>query len=372
LIKLNEEQNKAKQKIIRWYRKETYRKQIFTLSGIAGSGKSTILKYILAELGIESRTQIMTFTGKASQVLNNKGTPCRTIHSTVYKPIEKKDKDGEIIIEFQRKSKYEFYDTLLFVIDECSMLTNEVLDDLKMMGKPILLIGDHNQLPSIGEGHKYLDEPDVRLLKPERHALDNPIIFLANQIVEGNLRMTNQNLSDYVKVTNKYTTKDMLDADQVLVAKNKTRIRLNDKLRFKLGIESDYPVKGDKLVCKKNNWKVYLEDNDQYIFLVNGLSGINMANVCEANDYELLFKPDFGSDYFCLDNVDYDFLREEDVKIRRDLEYFQYGYAITCHSSQGSEYDSVFIKYENLYKTDMTKWLYTAVTRAVNKLIIGY
>jgi exodeoxyribonuclease-5 len=174
----------------------------------------------------------------------------------------------------------------------------------------------------------------------------------------------------------------LLKSDIVICGKNSTRDKLNEMIRdmyFKsIGIDKPLPemMVGDKLICRKNNW--ILEKNG--INLINGLIGrvtdIDMESSTK-NVVPIDFKPDF---------IDAEF---EDVPINMKYfkgdattktlikntphvgELFELGYAITCHLSQGSQYEKVIVFCERMGDNDYyKKWLYTAVTRASEKLIL--
>ncbi|MDO8604900.1 MAG: AAA family ATPase, partial [Phaeospirillum sp.] len=87
--------------IRQWFQNRTDEQQVFRLFGFAGTGKSTVLKFALEDLGLSPHTEdcpgvvTATFTGKAALVLRRKGTPARTIHSLIYSVIEATDEEIE-------------------------------------------------------------------------------------------------------------------------------------------------------------------------------------------------------------------------------------------------------------------------------------
>ena len=197
---------------------------------------------------------------------------------------------------------------------------------------------------------------------------------------------------------NELTTGMLLWADQIICAKNETRIMLNNKIRDLLGRYGD-PQDGDKVICLKNNWDIYsVNDNP----LVNGTIGylkntfstyINLPkNITSNGQFKKLdiltanFISDTNEDYGIL-NMDKQLILtgepgldwKTSYKMGRNWrwqkaipEQFTYGYAITCHKSQGSEWDNVLVIEENFpfNKEEHKRWLYTACTRAAKRLVI--
>ena len=85
MITFNDQQIEAIRKAIRWYFVDSFNQQCFTLGGLAGVGKTTVVNTIVHMLGLPSHDVIFaTLTGKASLVLRLKGNPSNTIHSTFY------------------------------------------------------------------------------------------------------------------------------------------------------------------------------------------------------------------------------------------------------------------------------------------------
>ena len=178
--------------------------------------------------------------------------------------------------------------------------------------------------------------------------------------------------------------------DQILVGKNLTRNTINDLMRKNLfHRKSSFPEDGDKIICLHNDWGV-LNDNEDA--LVNGLTGTihNIraqvpSNEVVAETFCADFLPDYeGATMFTGLEMDTCMFTEHEAgknkynaKLPVCLEYmphyFDYGYCITTHKSQGSEWDKVMVFAENMPrmgKEEYKKFLYTATTRAVKKLII--
>lgn len=152
-----------------------------------------------------------------------------------------------------------------------------------------------------------------------------------------------------------------------------------------MSIEEDEPVIGDKVICLKNNWDIISDYGDA---LINGMIG-TITNVHVGSSWffrhscYIDFTPeDYESDIFGFKSVSIDYklitkgeksiTKENFGSIPRNMrpEEFDYGYAITCHKSQGSEYDKVLLLEEVLRRDMHARWLYTGVTRAKEKLTL--
>jgi exodeoxyribonuclease V len=352
------------------------RKPLFRLFGYAGTGKTTLAKHFAEN--IDGEVQFAAFTGKAAQVLRSKGAEnARTLHSLIYRP------RGEEAVENETTGKTSMSPTFalnrqspiskakLIVVDECSMVDEQLGRDLMSFGTPILVLGDPGQLPPISGGGYFTEhEPDHLLTKIHRQARDNPIIRLAMDVREGR----ELEIGDYgsTKVITKDTvTKDLvLGADQVLVGTNKTRRRYNMRLRELKGFTSDVPQSGDKMVCLRNDpakgllngslWKVMTASKE------TAKPGIN-----------LLISPDEESTMDSVSKIKLlkQFFEDPDSEIpwqsKKRYDDFDFGYALTVHKAQGSQWNNVVLFDESYaFKEMRQRWLYTAVTRAAEKLTV--
>lgn len=374
----------------KWYR--TMNKQVWEISGIAGSGKTTMVYHLINKLGIKLYdVAFVAYVGKATLALCRKGTPAKTIHSFIYELVEepKRTKDGDIVVDDELGKtvfapKFVKKESLpknikLIVVDEGAMVSKPIADDLKSYGIPIIVLGDRNQLPPVTGESVFLINPDVNLTKPMRQSLDSPIIYLAQRAIEGKTIQYGK-YGDTCFVIPKDMVKDsmMLKSDVTICAKNSTREIINNRVRHDiLKINTDSPVVGDKMICRQNNWTKCIAEN---IFLINGLIGYVERIDRESYDTRKLnidFRPEFLKDE-CFNNIalDYRYLMAPyEVKRKTPRTFynkFEYAYAITCHLSQGSEYDSVFVYDERVGTFEYYKqWLYTAITRSSNSLIIA-
>ena len=180
---------------------------IFRVFGYAGTGKTTIIKHLIEEYQLF--TSFAAFTGKAAMVMRQHDLPAQTIHSLIYKPIppnkkkcdelltqakackDKKEKT-RLYLELNEARKVEFAlldlkdsdlaGSELLVLDECSMVNEDMLKDLLSFNVPMLVLGDPGQLPPInGVGALVGNKPNVLLTQIHRQAADNPIIDFATR-----------------------------------------------------------------------------------------------------------------------------------------------------------------------------------------------
>jgi len=350
--------------------------QIFRLFGYAGTGKTTLARYFAEH--VDGSVQFAAFTGKAAQVLRSKGASnARTIHSLIYRP------RGEEAVSDEETGKTSVSPTFalnrqspvakakLIIVDECSMVDEALGRDLLSFGTPILVLGDPGQLPPISGGGFFTEhEPDHLLTEIHRQARDNPIIRLALDVREGKEFM----LGDYgaAQVIGKEDVNQelVLGADQVLVGTNRTRRRYNARLRELKGFDADYPQAGDKLVCLRNDpskgllngslWKVMTASRETV------KPGINLLVSPEEDD------PDRGVAKIKLLKAAFESPDEEiPWQQKKRFDDFDYGYALTVHKSQGSQWNNVVLFDESwAFRDTRQRWLYTAVTRAAERLTV--
>ena len=377
----------------RYKRKERYT----VISGYAGTGKSTLVKFIVAALpNINPDEDVIytSFTGKATQVLQKKGNKnVSTLHKLLFESIPKPDGT------FFRKP-VEFIPYKIVIVDECSMVPKELLQRLIKYNVHIICLGDPGQLPPINknEDNHLLDHPHIFLDEIMRQEAESEIINLTMDIRAGKPLTRYQGKEVQVLNKDELTTGMLLWADQIICAKNETRIALNNQMRDLLG-RSGGPQDGDKVICLKNNWDIYsVNDNP----LVNGTIGylkdsfstyLNLPRQITSDGQpkklDILtanFISDTEEDYGIL-NMDKQLITtgvpgldwKTSYKMGRNWRFqdkipdqFTYGYAITCHKSQGSEWDNVLVIEEGFpfEKEEHKQWLYTAATRAAKKLVI--
>lgn len=338
-------------------------KQIFRLFGFAGTGKTTLARH-LAE-GAET-VCYGAFTGKAALMMQRNGCAgASTIHSLIYIV---DDYGGSVT--FIRNHASAAKDADLIVIDECSMVGPDIAADLLSFGRPILVLGDPAQLPPVnGAGYFTNAEPDAMLTEIHRQAADNPIIRMATLVREGGVLERGTYGKSRVVARGTLENEEVLSASQVLVGMNMTRRGFNAKIRRLLGRSDELPEEGDRLVCLRN---------DKTCGIFNGglFTVLDVVEKRRSPAFTMMLASD-------------DFPNREaiKVKVRREMftggfedldreqlrgtQQFDYGYALTCHKAQGSQWPDVIVYDESrAFREDAGRWLYTAITRASDQITV--
>lgn len=339
--------------------------QVFYLAGYAGTGKTTLAKS-LAE-GVTGKVLFGAFTGKAALVLRKKGCwNATTIHSMIYK-IDEFSKGWEP--KFILNPDSPVRDAELVVIDECSMVGTELGTDLLSFGKKVLVIGDPAQLPPVKSAGFFTNrEPDFMLTEVHRQAADNPIIAMSMKIREGGRLLYGPYGDSKVITRSEIDADQILAADQVLVGLNKTRHLYNDRIRALKGMDPSGPQVGDRLVCLRNNKEKRLLNGQLFeISKINGADKYGTDMLATSEDHIEALPTSIY--------VMHEFFRGQDQNLswedKRDTDEFHYGYALTCHKSQGSQWNNVVMFDEaSAFREDAIRWRYTALTRAAERITV--
>jgi len=363
-----DKQKEALKAVDRWYHEYvTSRKpskQVFYCAGYAGTGKSTLARHFAESV---NNCAFGAYTGKAALVMRKNGCEgARTIHSMIYIADQNK-KTGEVTWHLNRQSFLNDVD--LVIIDECSMVDESLAKDLLSFRKPILVLGDPGQLPPVnGAGFFTNRTPDIMLTEIHRQAKDNPIIHLATIIRNGKLPALGQYGQSVI--SNKMTTSDLMNADQVLVGRNITRENFNNKIRKLKGFDPDFPVIGDKLICLQNDKDLGILNGE--MFELKEILKTKNTDKSNFFNFRLISQDNEERDSFLVKVHKSFFLDDIPVpnwKVLKGTQSFNYAYAITAHKSQGSQWNNVFILDESwCFGEDRWKWLYTSVTRASEKI----
>lgn len=364
------------------------------IAGYAGTGKSTLIKFIISALNLEPSKDVayVAFTGKAASVLRNKGCPnASTAHKLLY--YSKKLPSGKFI--FTPKHHLE-NDYKLIVVDEISMLPLELWLLLLSHGIHILACGDPFQLPPVNKDadNHVLDTPHIFLDEIMRQEEESEIIRLTMDI--RNFKPINYFKGNEIQIISPEEVVDGMYtwADQIITATNRKRMEINNYMRAAAG-RGAAPEIGDKIIACRNCWDITdIMGNNA---LVNGTIGY-ISNFEEEDkkfpifqfpQVKLLRSTILSIDDDIFDDVmiDYQALVEGKKSLTPQQEYilskrpslkesmpieFNYGYAITCHRAQGSEWDKVLVFEENFPfdKEEHARWLYTACTRPSQKLVL--
>lgn len=368
------QQEQALSAIAKWLSSRSS-SRVFKLFGFAGTGKTTLISEI-ANL-VKGQVLYMAYTGKAALVMQRKGcVGATTIHGAIYRAVED-PKTGKL--EFTLNMDSIVSTASLIIIDEVSMVNQEIGEDLLSFGKKILVLGDPFQLPPVkGEGFFTSGAPDFMLTEIHRQAKENPIIRLSIDIREG-LPIKKQSY-DQCKVFDRKVLKSkefdeiFKNVDQVVCGMNKTRMALNSRIRLCKGIadieDLTMPKKGDKLICLRNNRKKGLLNGGLWSAVSvqsiqgHGVHFINMTPLDEMDDIEFTGK--IPKEFF---NGTEDTL---DWKYKKTIDEFTFGDALTVHKSQGSQWNSVLVVDESsVFREHSARHLYTAVTRASENVLIA-
>lgn len=385
--------------------------QVRRVFGYAGTGKTSLANELAAS--VTGEVLFGAYTGKAAYVLRQKGgraAGASTIHSLIYRSKEKSrarlreleqailelraelrsQVDPEEPLPFSRKlceleadleeekgqAARPFFDlnpespvkdAALLVLDECSMIDGQMGEDILSFGTKVLVLGDPAQLPPVMGGGFFTEgRPDTMLTEIHRQAADNPIIRLATIIREGgHLQPGKYGESTVWAQGTRLDPEYVMDADQLLVGRNATRRASNARARQLLGHgDQPLPVVGDRLVCLRNNHE---------LGLLNGAM-FTAAGCLDTGDMKCALTVQPEGDGRPLDveaHTHYFLGRESDLQWyeKKEAQEFDYGYALTCHKAQGSQWNRVTVFDESwCFKADRYKWLYTAVTRAAERV----
>lgn len=340
-MKLNEEQKFVIQEVIK------QKKLIQTVSGYAGTGKSTLIRHLFELL---PNYAVCAFTGKAANVLRKNGLPAKTIHSLIYKAYS--DYDGKVYFSLAGS-----IDCDGIIVDEASMVSEYLYEDLKSFGKPLIFVGDHGQLEPIGDKFNLMSSPDYTLETIHRNA--GEIAHFAEYIRKGykpGSWQIRNGIGKQVKFISKFAHDEVAaSVDQVICAYNKTRAETNRMIRSKIG-KGIFPEEGDRVICLKNNAPKGLFNGMQ-----GAISEIRPDNIMLFSSEDLSVETTFDKKTF--GQVKYEFDSDRDAPIP-----FDYAYCITAHKSQGSEYDEVLVLEQKCDLWEHSRWAYTAASRARKKL----
>lgn len=386
-------------------------KQIFRLFGYAGTGKTTMARHLAG--GVSGGVIFAAYTGKAASVLRASGAPdARTLHSLIYIPkersrtqllalqktlsevdqmikeagdpqpshlVERRAKMMKLVEAEERSASRPAFDlnlesdlrgASLLVVDECSMVDDAMASDILSFGVPVLVLGDPAQLPPVsGEGAFTNARPDIMLTEIHRQARDNPIIDLATRIRSGDpLPLGRYGDSE---VTERTGPERAIAADQILVGLNRTRVSTNARVRQLRHLDADpYPGDGEKLVCLRNDKEFGFLNGTLHIqkgpsTLAGGYVNLNIVPEDSPEGLPVLVPA--HPEWFKGDPKDIGYWD------RKNAQEFTFGYALTCHKAQGSQWSDVLVidESESFRQADTSRrWLYTAVTRAKERVTV--
>ncbi|MGY2048790.1 ATP-dependent DNA helicase [Methylobacterium sp. JK268] len=341
--------------------------QVFRLFGFAGTGKTTLARRVAED--VEGGVLFAAYTGKAASVMRQRGChDAATIHSLIYRARE--DKEGGPAFTLNRTGPVS--KTALIVIDECSMVDGDLGNDLLSFGKPVLVLGDPAQLPPVKGGGFFTEaEPDVMLTEIHRQAADDPIIRLAMAVRKGGRLETGRYGASAVVNRRGITPEAVLAADQVLVGLNRTRRLYNGRIRELMGQTDPMPAVGEKLVCLRNDrTKGLLNGSTWTVQALRAAPRPDLVrlDVVPEDDPALRRRP---QDIRVLRAVIEGSDEPIPAILRRESDEFTYGYALTVHKAQGSQWDRVVLFDESFaFREHARRWLYTGLTRAAQAITV--
>ena len=420
---MSKDQIEAKKTILDWVNTRN-RRSFLTLGGYAGTGKTTLISEVKKQLPKSWRVAFCAYTGKAASVMKERledadavslNDYVGTIHSLCYRVRE--DPDTKMHV-FERVPHIG-YD--LIVVDEASMVTEDIFRDLRMYGIPMLFVGDHGQLPPISSMSddgaagvfNLMENPMMRLEEVHRFGSDSSLLDISVMAREGvdipfkvfdervaKVKETDPMVNDFIL----NHLKDFSDG-VCLCGTNNTRVDVNQLIRMNLGtiedIEDKLPRIGDRVVCLKNNKSLVVPIYNGLLGRISevsevseqGLEDVYSMRVAmdEGFDYSgFVVKDNFGKMKYASDGKEFITVRElmkmksyltiaERRKMRKMgkrklwFDAFDFGYCLTVHKAQGSEWGNVMLFEETSGYWDSdykNKWLYTAVTRSNDRLLI--
>lgn len=329
--------------------------QTFVLHGLAGTGKTTVLSKIAPFI---AGSMLCTLTGKAASVLRRKtGLDVYTIHAAFYKLIgeEVKNKKRNPIFS-QAHITGELEGRVLF-LDECSMVNQKIANDLLRTGVKIVACGDPGQLPPV-EGDTFFSHPDATLTEIHRQALDSPIIRQAHRVRVGE-KYENDGDNFSVRGFGEVSNNEKTSADIILCWTNKTRQAVNKHIRQLRGYEmAPMPLAGETILCLRNAVDYGIFNGGLYTLLEPFVEGDTDITI------EVEGRP------VTVPYVNFHGLKSAIPEGVQATTWFDFGYALTVHKAQGSEWQKVILIDEYRRSEDRARWLYTGITRASEKIII--
>lgn len=374
-IIFNSQQEEAIAKAVQWFKgwqDRSHRKQVFFLAGYAGTGKTSIAQHIASLCAASHRVVYIAPTGKAASRLRQKGCKnAKTMHQFIYN-VRGEDEEGEPI--FVGKGVLE-EQPLLVVLDEASMIGEYDQKQLVSHGIPILALGDIGQIPPVKAVAAYTESNvDVLLTDIERQNADSNIVR-ASMFVRDGKRLPIREYDD-VRVRAAFTNTDLVEHSgedsQILCSFNKTRIDINKRVRAALKFEGDLPNIGEKIVCTFNQHGFNFMNGEQGI--VKGFCPVDDSEREDDDEIGLLVELKSLTDGK-VRKVKFNPLSfDKDVEVRTEAQKavggFDYGFCLTVHKSQGSEWQNVLVLEEIMRGNDYSKMMYTAITRAIARLTI--
>jgi exodeoxyribonuclease-5 len=396
-ITLTNTQETAVAQVCEWYHKYAPIRRHFKLGGYAGTGKTTIIKSIIERLTDSIPTpniQVVSFTGKAVSVLRNKGIlSAVTLHSLIYIPIQ--NSDGTVTFERRDNLVNGNGRINLVIFDEASMCSKQLYEDLVSYEVPVLWVGDPGQLEPVGDDINlmHFESCDVILDEIVRQIAGSPIIRLATKLRKGVPILAYTEIDETLGAVRAVSKRSLIpaneaiirtSADIIITAFNRERNKINREIREKR-FSSHHPgilSVDEPIIITKNDLKQGIFNGMMLTVLSinNEPRGLRVTGLTQTNEKVsvlLRSRPE------CLYTKEEESAQRQQDYLTRKIKStvpasWDYGYCLTCHKAQGSEWDNVMIyvpswwgnKGEELFSPQ--RWCYTAVTRAKGSVFYAF
>lgn len=382
MIDISPDQRHALDGVRAWLDDPT--EQTLTLGGLAGTGKTTLIREIMGW----RPCAIAALTGKAAFVLRTKGVEqACTLHSLIYQPQDAcKDcgKSKEWCTELNLQAHVTAYEqgqdtpkasalcpasgtktrflrvpAIAFgfvIVDEASMLNRRIVADLEAYRAKVLYVGDHGQLEPIGEDPRLMVDPQIRLEQIHRQADGSAIIHFAHRVRKGERPGRSCDGDDDEVLVQYGPPQNLAEFDVVLCGYNKTRVAVNARIRERRRFSGLRPEVGERVICLRN---------DSELGIFNGMQ----ATVMDLDDESIWIEDDVGNRIGSIPVMWEQFGQQKTLDRDRDRAQFDFGYALTVHKSQGSEFKKVCVLEQIAHSWSAPRWRYTAATRASERLV---
>jgi exodeoxyribonuclease-5 len=358
-IDLSDEQQAAVAQLLRFSKQEQ------SLGGYAGTGKTTLVGELVRRL---PGFRVCAFTGKAANVLRKKGVEASTIHSLIYLPVEEEWIDDEGVphrdVRWVKREPEDF-DGEGFIVDEASMVDRDLYADLLRYDLPIIFVGDHGQLPPVRGVFNPMANPDITLETIHRHAGEIPRFaeFVRQGHPPADWRKQKACSGTAVRFLPPATPlaevcRSAGEPDQVICAFNKKRTELNIAWRKLHGFPEGELVLGERIICLQNAREHDILNGQQGTLVAVDVVRERLVFRVDGEDREVVV-PFMTEAFHALQTPE----RDPDGRIP-----FDFAYAVTCHKSQGSEWDHVLVFEQYCRGWEHARWAYTAATRARRRL----
>ncbi|WP_417459058.1 ATP-dependent DNA helicase [Kordiimonas sp.] len=380
---LEPDQQEASDAIVSWARRAVTAGSgsHFTLAGLAGTGKTVLIKHTFDRLAAAGLPMVVaTPTAKAGNVLRRKGmNNVVTLHKLLYRFTGLMQTDeGDELPQFIDEGRWGVERPRLIGVDEGSMVDKRAFDTLVGRGVPVLFVGDHGQLPPVGQDPGIMQNADIYLEKVRRQAEGSPIIGLAHRVRNGHIPTPDDADGDTLKV-GRAGDADIArifveqNYDAVVCARNATRINLNRAIRRQFGRGEGIEV-GDRVLCRLNDWVREAFNGES--FVVEAVNSQPKSAGSDTVSVDLVGEPSpqfpdgqrlYNAQLYLPALYERKFLQED---MPRGSMKFQFGNALTCHAAQGSTIPRCMAVDEVVRGWDMRRFRYTAVTRASEALAV--